>query len=537
MRRSTHKSNGDALDTADLPSLPPGWCWTTLDTIAAIEGGVTKDQKRQRTNTTREVPYLRVANVQRGFLDLDEIKTILAEDNEIESLLLRKGDILFTEGGDRDKLGRGWIWNDEIPECIHQNHIFRARPSSSEISSKFISYHGNFFGQAWFTKTGKQTTNLASINMGILRRFPVPVAPANEQRRIVEKIDELFSDLDVGVAALKRAKANLKRYRAAVLKAAVDGSLTAEWRVKHPNVEPASKLLEWILIERRRKWESDQLAKFKVAGREPPTNWRDKYVEPSPPDTTNLPELPEGWCWATIRQLAFVDVGFAFKSGEYTKEGIRLLRGENMEPGSLRWQDVRYWSKGKLAGFEHLLINEGEIILAMDRPLISSGLKLARVKASDLPCLLVQRMARFRMIAPSVTEFLHASMQTQSFINHLLGDQTGTQLPHISGSGIEAFVTPLPPTAEQPELAAELARQTSVITECSRELFANLHRAARLRQSLLKQAFEGRLVPQDPRDEPAGVLLDRIKSESKPYEANGQPAKTKPRKKTKQKAT
>ena len=96
------------LDTSTLPSLPKGWCWTTLATVADIDGGITKDQKRPSTVTMREIPYLRVANVQRGFLDLAEIKTILAEEEEIRSLRLQEGDILFTEGGDRDKLGRGW---------------------------------------------------------------------------------------------------------------------------------------------------------------------------------------------------------------------------------------------------------------------------------------------------------------------------------------------------------------------------------------------------------------------------------------------
>ena len=227
------------LDTTRLPALPEGWCWTTLETVAEIEGGITKDQKRPRSPTTRRLPYLRVANVQRGFLDLAEMKTILADEDEITSLRLRPGDILFTEGGDRDKLGRGWVWNGEIEECIHQNHIFRARPCLGVVDPKFISYHGNHFGQQWFVKTGKQTTNLASINKGVLRRFPVPVAPLPEQRRIVAKIEELFSDLDAGVAALNRVKAKLKRYRAAVLKAAVEGKLTAGWRAKQ--VDAASR--------------------------------------------------------------------------------------------------------------------------------------------------------------------------------------------------------------------------------------------------------------------------------------------------------
>ena len=125
-------------------------------------------------------------------------------------------------------------------------------------------------------------------------KMPVPVAPTNEQRRIVAKIEELFSDLDAGVAALERAKAKLKRYRAAVLKAAVEGKLTEEWRAKHPPKETASQLLERILKERRRKWEEDQLAAYAKAGKKPPANWKDKYKEPAAPDDDQPPGVA-GW--------------------------------------------------------------------------------------------------------------------------------------------------------------------------------------------------------------------------------------------------
>ena len=135
--------------------------------------------------------------------------------------------------------------------------------------------------------------------------LPVPVAPSAEQYRIADALDELFSDLDAGVAALERVREKLKLYRASVLKAAVEGALTAEWRAQHPYTEPASELLKRILTERRRRWEEDQLAKFKAKGQEPPKNWKAKYKEPVAPDTTNLPPLPEGWCWVTLNEAAW----------------------------------------------------------------------------------------------------------------------------------------------------------------------------------------------------------------------------------------
>ena len=154
-----------APDTANLSALPEGWCWASLDQISAIVGGITKGQKILDRHPTREVPYLRVANVQRGYLDLREVKRIRAKESDIKICRLRAGDILFTEGGDRDKLGRGWIWNAEIDECVHQNHVFRARLISAQLQSKIVSWSGNSYGQFWFSKAGKQSVNLASINL------------------------------------------------------------------------------------------------------------------------------------------------------------------------------------------------------------------------------------------------------------------------------------------------------------------------------------------------------------------------------------
>ncbi|MHB1423321.1 MAG: restriction endonuclease subunit S [Gemmataceae bacterium] len=234
-------------NTSELPPLPEGWCWATVEQIAEVQGGITKDQKRQRTVTMREVPYLRVANVQRGYLDLKESKTILAEAEEIEHLRLEKGDILFTEGGDRDKLGRGWVWNGEIEECIHQNHIFRARLYAPWIHAKFVSYHGNHFGRHWFTRTGKQTTNLASINKTVLCCFPVPLPPAEEQDHIVAEVERRLSVVDEIEAQIEASLKRASRLRQSILKRAFVGRLVSQ----DPHDEPAEQLLERIRQQRQ----------------------------------------------------------------------------------------------------------------------------------------------------------------------------------------------------------------------------------------------------------------------------------------------
>ena len=229
-------------DTANLPNLPEGWCWATLETLSDIVGGITKDKKRETVPGVRQVPYLRVANVQREFLDLSEIKTIAAPEAAIADLALEKGDILFTEGGDRDKLGRGWVWSEELTECIHQNHVFRARLFTTDIQPKFVSQHGNTFGKEWFIRAGKQTTNLASINMGILRRFPIAIPPASEQREILLRLDEKLTQMDAAEQAIKNGLARAARLRQSILKRTFEGKLVPQ----DPNDEPASVLLERI---------------------------------------------------------------------------------------------------------------------------------------------------------------------------------------------------------------------------------------------------------------------------------------------------
>ena len=233
-------------DTAGLPALPPGWVWASLDMLGEIASGVAKGSKIGADIEVREVPYLRVANVQRGFLDLSEVKTILATERDIAELTLKNGDVLFNEGGDRDKLGRGWIWRDEVADCIHQNHVFRMRPYLPEVLPELISHHGNTFGKTWFQNAGKQTTNLASINMTMLRMFPVPLGPADEQRELLTQLELQIEQIDQQERAVELGLKQSSAQRQNILRAAFSGQLVPQ----DPNDEPASVLLERIRAER-----------------------------------------------------------------------------------------------------------------------------------------------------------------------------------------------------------------------------------------------------------------------------------------------
>lgn len=232
-------------NTKDLPKLPEGWCWATVDQLASVQGGIQKGKKREGNAQLFEVPYLRVANVQRGYLDLTEVKTIDATREEIDALELKTGDVLFNEGGDRDKLGRGWVWNGEVDGCIHQNHVFRARLYSMEMRPKFLSWYGNGSGQKYFFDEGKQTTNLASLNSTKLRSLPVPIPPAKEQLRIEAEMERLISETDASERTIELSVLRCSRLRQSILKWAFEGKLVDQ----DPNDEPASVLLARIRAE------------------------------------------------------------------------------------------------------------------------------------------------------------------------------------------------------------------------------------------------------------------------------------------------
>lgn len=225
----------------------PFWPWTTLGAIAEIKGGVTKDSKRQADPSFVEVPYLRVANVQRGRLDLREVTTIRVPPATSKALRLEPGDVLLNEGGDRDKLGRGWVWEGQIEECIHQNHVFRAR-LQEEFDPYFVSTHANTWGRAWFEEHGRQTTNLASINLGTLKQLPVPAPPRAEQEAVVvelRKTDDARQRLTTSIEQARKRAASLRR---SILAAAFAGQLVPQ----DSSDEPASVLLERIRVERAR---------------------------------------------------------------------------------------------------------------------------------------------------------------------------------------------------------------------------------------------------------------------------------------------
>lgn len=165
--------------------LPDGWKKIPLEEVAYIQTGIAKNQNN--TIDSIEIPYLRVANVQDGYLDLAEIKTISIPPKKVSNYLLKKNDVLLTEGGDFDKLGRGAVWNGQIDNCIHQNHVFVVRSKPELLLGTFLSVlTGSPYGKKYFLSCSKQSTNLASINSSQLKAFPVILPPLSEQKAIAD---------------------------------------------------------------------------------------------------------------------------------------------------------------------------------------------------------------------------------------------------------------------------------------------------------------------------------------------------------------
>jgi len=242
-------SNGELLF-----DIPKSWVWVRLCRISEVVSGIAKGVKTNEE--TVDLPYLRVANVQRGYLNLSEIKTILVPVTRAKKLYLKSGDILFNEGGDLDKLGRGWVWEDQIKRCIHQNHVFRARLYSNDFNPRFISYYGNSAGREYFIKAGSQTVNLANINKTSLSLLPVPVPPKEEQTEIVRRVEELFGFADRIEARVKKAQGHVNHLTQSILAKAFRGELTADWRKQNPDLisgeNSAQSLLDKIKIEREK---------------------------------------------------------------------------------------------------------------------------------------------------------------------------------------------------------------------------------------------------------------------------------------------
>lgn len=199
------------------------WPTVQLQDVAVVRTGVAKGKKGLKEPA--ELPYLRVANVQDGHIDLTEVKTIAVEAAQVERYALKPGDVLMTEGGDFDKLGRGDVWEGHVSPCLHQNHVFAVRPTPSKLNSYYLAaLAASDYGRQYFLSCAKRTTNLASINSSQLKTFPVLLPPLDEQVRIAD----IVAAANARIETLSTKKAHYQTLKRGLMQKL----LTGEWRVK-----------------------------------------------------------------------------------------------------------------------------------------------------------------------------------------------------------------------------------------------------------------------------------------------------------------
>lgn len=347
--------------------------------------------------------------------------------------------------------------------------------------------------------------------------FKFRLPPRVEQTRIVQKLEELLSDLDAGVAELKAAQRKLVQYRQSLLKAAVEGALTADWRAGRAQSgepqETGAALLQRILTERRIRWETRQLAKFAEQGKTPPKDWKAKYPEPVAPDSNDLPPLPGGWLWTSVDQLSPDDLANG-RSVPGAEVGARVLRLTSVKSGCIDLDECKIgrWSESEAKPFA---VVKGDLLIVRGNGSLSLVGRAGLVPEVHEQVAYPDTMIRLRVIDSVVrTEWIGLLWDADVTRSHLeRRARTSAGIYKISQPDIVSVRLPMPPVSEQDEILKLFAQNDEAMQSIEAMLEHALNQSAAQRKNILKAAFAGQLVPQDPNDEPASALLERIRAE------------------------
>ncbi len=483
--------------------------------------GELADESVEQTGPTSDFVYVDISSIDRETKKIIEAKTLtLSQAPSRAKQHLRAGDVLVSMT--RPNLNAVALVPEQLDGAIGSTgfHVLRSRWLRPEFllrlvqSQRFVDEMSALVQGALYPAV--RPKDMAACTFS----FETP----SEQTRFVAKLEELLSDIDAGVAELKAAQKKLGQYRQSLLKAAVEGALTAEWRAKNTPAESGARLLDRILQERRARWEAKQLAKFAEQGKTPPKDWQKKYPEPVQPDTTDLPELPAGWVWATLSQVGWLDRG---RSKHRPRNAPHLYGGPYpfVQTGDIRHADTF------LSDVEATYSEAG---LAQSR-LWPVGTMCITIAANIGKTAILSMEACF---PDSVVGFLSGSDDVsiryveyfmRSVQQKLEDEAPATAQKNINLEILEKVVIPIPPTPEQHQLVKLLDDSMGTARESDQAIDLSLKQSTAQRQNILRAAFAGELVPQDPNDEPASVLLERIQAERAERAKQPKTRKTKPK--------
>ncbi len=401
------------------------------------------------------------------------------------------------------------------------------KPIKKYVNSKFIEYYFNTPYIKHLSEKKANGTGRKTLPLEESRRFPVPLPPLAEQHRIVEKIEELFSDLDKGIESLKATQQQLKIYRQAVLKWAFEGKLTAKWREekKHKGeLKSADELLDQIKAEREKR-DRTQLQEWHEAvktweangkqGKKPGKPKKAREVEALiKANTDSLFEVPKSWCWVKLGEITEVSGGVT-KNAQKNLLSLKLpyirvanVYANQLDLGEILEIGLRENEVGRV------LLKKNDLLVVEGNGSIEQIGRVAIWNGAIEPCVHQNHIIKARAIKCLNIKFiLHflLSHQGREFIKKEAASTSG--LYTLSLSKVENLKIPLSSIEEQDQIVQEIEFRLSICDRLEATITENLTRAEALRQSILKQAFEGKLVPQDPNDEPAEKLIERIRQE------------------------
>jgi type I restriction enzyme S subunit len=362
----------------------------------------------------------------------------------------------------------------------------------------------------------KARGDIPGLSKDHILKHTIRIPGTRTQEAVASKIDEIFSEIEEGERALEKVRTLVERYRQSVLKAAVTGELTRDWREKHKDkLESGEALLARILKARREAWETAELAKMKAKSQKPSNEtWKNKYEEPSAPDRARLPALPEGWVWASMDQLGIVSGGL---TKNRDRDEIRLkkpyLRVANVYFNRLELGEVHEIGVSE-SELDRVLLRKNDLLVVEGNGSVGQIGRVALWDGSIEGCVHQNHLIKVRFADELLARYALVWCVSPNGRANIEKQASSTAGLHtLSISKIARLPVPIANEAELALVLDEFEAMDSRVLAIEADVSAIAKRSSKLRQGTLRSAFGGRLVPQDPTDEPASVLLERIAAE------------------------